>query len=75
MASQANVHQVRFGAFALDLQTAELRDNGREPHASGAALSGFGGPMEHPGQLVTSGGTEAEAFACGYVCGLRSGAE
>jgi TolB-like protein/DNA-binding winged helix-turn-helix (wHTH) protein len=48
-----SLHQVRFGAFALDLQTAELRDNGNKFTLQEQPFQVLVVLLEHPGQLVT----------------------
>jgi TolB-like protein/DNA-binding winged helix-turn-helix (wHTH) protein len=46
-------NQVRFGAFALDLQTAELRDNGHKFTLQEQPFRVLVVLLEHPGRLVT----------------------
>lgn len=48
-----SLHQVRFGAFALDLQTAELRDNGHKLTLQEQPFQVLVVLLEHPGRLVT----------------------
>jgi DNA-binding winged helix-turn-helix (wHTH) protein len=46
-------HQLRFGAFELDRQTAELYKNGTKLKLQGQPIAVLALLLERPGQLVT----------------------
>ena len=65
-------HKVRFGAFELDLRTAELRKSGQELTLQGQPFQILTLLMDRPGELVTREELKKGTLGLRHVCRFRA---